>query len=598
MLDGALTLVDDGATLLADGTQGATFDACESLVNANELSGNIAFIERGGCTFQAKLQNVETAGATAALVFSDVGDPIVMLGDIGSVDIPAVMIGSSDGQRVLDFLSSSQLVEVRLEHGKLINTPETGNMLASLSARGPNAGAPDLIKPDITAPGINILAGHTVDVANGRKNQSFQYLSGTSMSTPHAAGVAALLREAHPDWSATAIKSALMTTAYQDVVRPDGSTPADPFDFGAGHLNPNPANDPGLVYDADLLDYTAFACGAEDPAFSAADCAVLTAAGYSFEARDLNVPSIGVARLAGQQTISRRVTNVGASATYDVSVTAPSGVGVAVNPVSLSLGPGETAEYQVQFDYQGGALQQWAFGALEWSNSQHSVRSPIAVLPVALDAPLEIDAVGATGSLSFDVRFGYTGPYTARVHGLRQAFRDARFVADDAANNYFFRTDNGVTQHLLSVSPNQAYARFALFDEFTDGNDDLDLYLYYCPQNSCTLVGQSGTFSSAEEINIFSPPPGNYAVHVHGFETDQQTGGPGANYVLFAWSFGTIDDVGNMTVIAPTTVNGGATLSLDVGWNGLAAGARYLGAISHNSNNGRVGLTLIDVVSP
>src|SRR5690606_31833911 len=126
----------------------------------------------------------------------------------------------------------------------------------------------------------------------------------------HVAGVAALLRQAHPDWSPAAIKSALMTTAHQDVNQQDGETAAIPFDFGSGHIAPNPANDPGLVYDVTDDDYDAFACGTASPAVDAARCDELAAADRSFEAVELNQPSISVSRLASTRTVTRRVTNV------------------------------------------------------------------------------------------------------------------------------------------------------------------------------------------------------------------------------------------------------------------------------------------------
>ena len=118
------------------------------------------------------------------------------------------------------------------------------------------------------------------------------------MAAPHVAGVAALLRQAHPDWSPAAIKSALMTTARQDINQQDGTTPANPFDFGAGHIVPNKANDPGLIYDVTDDEYDAFACGTASPAVDQVRCDALSAGGLSFDAEDLNQPSITVARLS------------------------------------------------------------------------------------------------------------------------------------------------------------------------------------------------------------------------------------------------------------------------------------------------------------
>ena len=102
------------------------------------------------------------------------------------------------------------------------------------SSRGPNPVAPDIIKPDITAHGIQILAGNSPTPIGGYPGELFQDIAGTSMSSPHIAGIAALIMQAHPDWSPMMVKSALMTTAYQEVT--DAGGWADAFDFGAGHV--------------------------------------------------------------------------------------------------------------------------------------------------------------------------------------------------------------------------------------------------------------------------------------------------------------------------------------------------------------------------
>jgi len=194
------------------------------------------------------------------------------------------------------------------------------------------------------------------------------------------------------------------------------------------------------------------------------------------------------------------------------------------------------------------------------------------------------------------------------VHGLRASLDDFCLdqagasipcvVQDDPTNEFSFRFDNGVNAHLVDVPPDQLYARFALFDAQTDGNDDLDLYLFYCPNNVCSQVGESGSFTSEEEINLVAPAPGVYAVLVHGFETDEITGSAGASYRLFAWSFGDADVAGNLNVNYPTIVNDGDRTDLQIGWGPLDPATRYLGAISHMAPTGRYGLTLLRIDSP
>jgi len=595
-IEDRVVLVDDGETVLDDGGDGTTSDACEALVNSSDVDGRIALIQRGGCQFDTKIANAADAGAIAAIVYNNAGDPIVMNGDTDLADIPAVMLGQADGNLVLDELDAGLEVRILLDDELLLTEQDTGNLMASFSARGPGP-AEDILKPDVTAPGVNILAGFSPDVVNATPGENYGYLSGTSMSTPHIAGVAALLMQAHPDWSPAALKSALMTTARQSINAADGETPANPFDFGAGHIVPNTSVDPGLVYEVNSDDYDAFACGTESPAVSPARCNDLATAGLSFAAADLNQPSIAIGRLADQRTVTRTVTNVSDQAdSFTADVIAPPGISMTVVPSSISVSPGETVSFDVTFSYESGPLDLWRFGSLTWSNPDRSIYSPIAIRPISVDAPAEITDFGTSGTLSFPVSFGYTGAYSAGVHGLRLPLVINGFVDRDPTKTFTFRTTNGVTAHLIDVPANEAYLRFALFDTLTDGNDDLDMFVYYCADNiNCVKIGESGEVTSDEEFNELLPAGGRYAVLIHGFETDQVAGGPGANYTLLGWSFGLVDDQGNMTANGPAFVNSGTTETITVDWNGLNDDTIYLGGISHNTPQGLSAITVIRI---
>ena len=175
----------------------------------------------------------------------------------------------------------------------------------------------DSLKPDITAPGVRILAAtseNQLDIPGNVDGESYAYLQGTSMSSPHIAGLAALFSGQYPDWSPAEIKSAIMTAARQNVVKEDGVTPADPFDFGAGHADPVPAMNPGLVYSANTADYLAFLCGQGENGLVATlsdqSCTDLEQAGFSFDASQLNYPSIAIAQLEVSETIYRTVTDL------------------------------------------------------------------------------------------------------------------------------------------------------------------------------------------------------------------------------------------------------------------------------------------------
>jgi hypothetical protein len=403
------------------------------------------------------------------------------------------------------------------------------------------------------------------------------------MSTPHVAGVAALLLQAHPTWTPAAVKSAIMTTARQNVTNSSGLTGAGAFDFGAGHIVPNDAVDPGLVYDVLPAEYDA-----------------IEEALTTFDAAQLNLPSIGMANLASSQTVSRRVTNPGDEAgVYSVQITPPPGMSINVVPDSLSLAPGQSATFDVTATYLSGSLDLWRYGSLTWVSDTHEVYSAIAVKPTSILAPDEITEIGGTGSTAFDVEFGYSGGYSPQVHGLVLPLILDGFVENDPDKTFEFSATSipGTTLHPISIPAGQLYARFALFDALTDGDDDLDMYVYYCGADgqSCVEVGKSGEPTSEERVDLSRPAPGIYAVYVHGFETDPVLGGPGSNYQLLAWAFGELDDRGNMTANGPAFVSAGTTGTVTVDWAGLLSNTIYFGAISHNTPQGLSDLTLVTI---
>lgn len=595
-IEADLVLVDDQDETLDGGGAGTTSDACQTITNGADVADKVALVQRGGCDFDVKIAHAADAGAVAVVVYNIAGDPIVMNGSTGLSDIPAVMLGQADADLILAEIDAGSTVSASLDAGLLLEESQDGNTMASFSARGPGP-VGDILKPDVTAPGVNVLAGFTPGAANSTHGEYFAYLSGTSMSAPHVAGVAALLMQAHPDWSPAALKSALMTTARQSVSASDGDEAATPFDFGAGHVVPNDAIDPGLVYVVTDDEYDAFACGTASPGISQERCDDLAAAGMSFEGADLNQASIAVARLADTRTVKRRVTNPGeTTGSYTAELEPPVGVRVEVVPSSLTVPPGESASFEVTFTYESGPLDLWRFGSLTWRNDEHSVYSPIAIRPISVNAPAQVTDFGASGTLTFPVEFGYTGSYSPGVHGLRLPLVINAFVDNDPTKTYSFRTSNGVTAHLIDVPAGEAYLRFALFDYYTDGNDDLDMYVYYCADNvNCSKVGESGGPTSEEEVDILLPAGGRYAVLIHGFETDPAAGGPGANYSLFGWSFGLDDDQGNMTASGPAYVNAGSTEDVTVNWQGLLPDSIYLGGISHDTPQGLSAITVIRI---
>ena len=605
---GRLILVDDD---FRDGEEGTTWDACEDIQNTNELNGRVAFLQRGVCDFELKITNAEEAGAAAAVVFNNQGDPIIMGGTRDSVNIPAVMLGQADGQMILDRINAGDTVQVTLDKSIFLDSEDEGNRMGSFSARGPNLAAPDILKPDVTAPGVNILAGHTPDVANGIRGEQFQYLSGTSNSAPQVAGIAALLKELHPEWSPAAMKSALMTTARQDVALEDGETVATPFDFGAGHVVPNSASDPGLIYELTGPEYTAFTCGTATPRVPEDECQALAAQGLPTDPLDLNLPSIGVSQLVGNTTVRRTVTSVGPSAQYRAVLDLPDGISGEVDPAVINISSGERADYELTLSQDGTQLFDWQFGSLTWESGSHSVRSPIAVFAAALSTLPEIAGQGTQSTLALPVSFGYAGSYQPRVLGLSRSERAVGTVQDDALNSYFFvpfgeDVPSYIDRKTYEVGQSVRILQFSLFDDFTDGRDDLDLYVYRCLEelgsgcDTVEVIGVSGGATSDEQVGVVSitsdrfVDAGTYIVDVHGFDVDDTEGGPGSTFELFSWEIRDSDQPGNLTATGPSSVDPGLATTVNVSWQGLTPDI-YLGGIAHESGTGLLDLTVIRV---
>jgi len=538
------------------------------------VAGKIVVCDRGAYARVDKSLAVQIAGGIG-MVLANTG-PSSLNADLHYV--PSVHVDHIDGAAIRAYAQGIG-ANAALDGNNFVTVEAP--FVAGFSSRGPNQAGGDLLKPDIMAPGVDILAAVS-PVGYGGHNWDF--LSGTSMSSPHVAGLGALLTDAHPNWTPAMMKSALMTTATTST-NFGNPIPGGPFAYGAGQVVPNSAVDPGLVYNAGFIDWLGFLCGTGQ--LTASYCPAI-----GIDPSDLNYPSISIAELAGEQTIVRTVTNVGATGTYNVSVDAPAGIDVVVSPSSLNLASGASTSYTVTFTTNGSAtIGDYTSGSLTWSDGVHEVTSPLVVRPVQLAAPDELAATGTDSSLSFDVGFGYNGDYTAAAHGLEPAMTQDGNVVDDPANdiNTALGTGVGITEHLVSVPTGSAFTRISLFDDYTDGDDDLDLYVWTYPGFS--FVGSSGSGTSAEEVNILFPTSAAYYVVVHGWQTD----GPDANYTLFDWSVSATPG-GSLSIdSAPATAVIGDTGTIDLSWAGLDLDMKYLGAVSHSDASGVFSLTLINV---
>jgi hypothetical protein len=591
-------------------------DGTNPIIGQASLAGKVALISRGSCSFTEKFLNAQEAGATAVIVYTYVDTaPFAMGGTDPAVTIPGSMVSFNDGQALLTSIGNGETNITFSGTSASIDAIEVGNTMADFSSRGPNQASFDIIKPDITAPGVKILAATTNTPMFEAHGATFKYLQGTSMSSPHIAGMAALFKGSNPEWSPSQIKSALMTSARQNITKEDATTPADPFDFGAGHAAPVNAMDPGLVYSANYNDYLAFLCGIGNETFvsgSGTTCSALTAAGFSTDPSQLNIASIGIAELAAPESISRTVTNVsGTDSIYTATIVAPEGVDVSVTTYdaegnatedsSLVVAAGGTARYTLNFVKNDSAVVDvWKFGSVTWTdNASHTVRSPIAIkaaTEVKIEVPENISTTLRSGRASFPVKMLYTGSTSIDYAGLVAPFGSTRTVTQDANQDFAFN-EAGLGTHFFSIPEGTKVARFALTNGLVgDGSGavDLDLYVYRCAALGCSRVGQSLNGGSNESVTLTNPEPasGNdfYLVWVHGYDL---AGAETLEYTMPVWIADSVD--------ASTRISTSRRAIKDrfnhvrITTRGLAEGT-YMGGITFYDDKGEAqGTTAIQV---
>ncbi|XP_026385153.1 subtilisin-like protease SBT4.4 [Papaver somniferum] len=327
-----------------------------------------------------------TSGALGTILVSD---PSQAWFDMSPVyPLPAALINTESGDLVKSYFNSTLkpvATILRTESIKDFEAP----VVASFSSRGPNKISPDIIKPDISAPGVDILAAFSPaanpsSVTGDTRSVKYSILSGTSMACPHVTGAAAYVKTYHPDWSPSAIKSALMTTAFS--MNNTKYSDAE-FAYGSGQIDPVKALNPGLVYDAHADDYVQFLCGMGYDSSKVKLITNSTCPGGRTtpdQSKNLNYPSFGAHVEVGKKInlkFARTVTNVGTtSSTYKVKITSDDRITVAVEPQVLSFKSfNEEQSFVVSVAGDGLGLDEMATASLVWSDEVHIVRSPIVV---------------------------------------------------------------------------------------------------------------------------------------------------------------------------------------------------------------------------
>ncbi len=551
-----------------DGELAAGLCAPGSL-DAAVVSGKLVVCLRGQIPRVDKSLAVRDAGGAGMVMINPAPDSL----NADMHYVPSVHLPDEDAEPVMDYVAGADSPQGKIVPLGPVESDTKVPEVAEFSARGPSTTTGgDILKPDLSAPGVDVLAAVTPFNHEGR---NFDLQSGTSMSSPIVAGVAALLRQQHPGWSPMMIKSALMTTAR------DHASTDDPFAQGAGLIRPELAMDPGLVFDHGIRDWVAYLKGLQLlPPDSFTTIAPI-------DGSQLNQASVAIGDLTNSRTITRTVTNVSSAPEhYQVHADVP-GLRISATPSQFTLAPGQTRTVSLLVQRTSAPLQKWATGSLVFSSAVgpdrfdgdaepstgHIVELPVAVQPLALAVDQdEVSGTGSIGSAQVEVSPGFSGTVTSSVAGLVAVTPQQDSVSEGEFDAAAPAAGRGVDEFTATVEEGATVLRVST--QTNDGND-LDVYVYREAEDGLELLGIGGTTSGNEEVTLEQPEPGTYRVFVHGFSV-----GDDESYTYRQWVVpGT--SAGNLEV-GPATfqATAGVPAPVQLRWSGLDTSQEWFGAVT------------------
>jgi hypothetical protein len=569
-----------------------------ALLDPAKVTGKIVVCNRG-VSVSTDPTNARVDKPAAVAEAGGVGTIIANIADgagqVADVHVaPATHVDRATGDAIKAYVNGTANPTAKFTDGGPV-TPVDAPSIAGFSSRGPSLATGDQLKPDIAAPGVDVLAAVAPTNHAGRL---WDLESGTSMSSPHIAGLSLLIKQKHPDWTPDMVKSAMMTTAY------DLKSGADPFAQGAGQVDPKKFLDPGLVYPSGgFAKYLGFICTTMGNSVSSA-CPSL-----AIRPNELNLPSMAIGALAGADTLHRSVTSVGTtSETYTATVQGVSGVDVAVSPSSFTIAPGAAQNYSVAFTRTTAPFGTYTSGFITLTGDKgHVVRIPVVVNPVKIQVPVEAPGTGTTGSLTYNAKAGFNGTLTRSILGLQAATKfDLHVNGDPACGFDTAHPDASVANGTATLSEftTPADPRLIRFQTFQSDASatihDLDMFVYRAAPaagSAYTLVLTSGGPDANEVATSTSTgsltPGAKFKVYVLGCGVDAG----GGDFTLFAWALtGTPSDAFTAQPAASTPVTVGQVVPETFSWSGLASGNRYLGRVQYGDGSPSViGQTFVTV---
>ncbi|MGV8885942.1 MAG: S8 family serine peptidase [Microbacteriaceae bacterium] len=551
-VEGALV---NSTTLAAAGAAGAKANLCgPGTLDAALTEPTIVVCERGEFDRVAKSAEVKRVGGIGMILVNVT--PGSIDSDVHSV--PTVHLDSTYHDAVVAYAATAGATASLKTGNSTSYTPPTPQ-LAGFSSRGPVlADGSDILKPDITAPGVAILAAGPNQETT---DPTYEFLSGTSMAAPHIAGLAALYLGESPNATPAEVKSAMMTTAY-NTLDAQGDPVTNPFAQGAGHVDPTKFLEPGLLYLNDIYDWAAY----------------LQAIGYDFgvapvDPSNLNLASIAIGTLTAPESITRTVTATTAG-TYTAAIEGLDGITAVVEPATFTVAAGEEKTFTVTFSRTDAALDEFATGSLTWTSGSTKVRSPLAVQPVTIVAPGDVAGTGVTGSVDVTVTPGGNGDIPLATTGLSLGTLspDPTGTETEHSGSGTAGTATDAAQYEVSVAAGAEYARFDL--NAVDDTTDLDMTVYLLDAAGTPVAGwQSATGTADERVNLTNPEPGNYRVLI-----DVYSG-------TTAWDVVTTSIVpgGAPLALAPAVLTGvqGTPVTYTASWTGLTEYSQYLALVTY-----------------